>query len=90
MPCASRYRNKKHSINYTWHICHVINCKIMRRLKKHEKSRYKEAMKFAPLKQQIIVIWWDIFCPKKREKFHTCIMSGMHWKAAFKDAENKE
>lgn len=60
----------------------------MRKLTEQDKKMYDRATKFAPAKQLFMVAWWDIFCPKKREKLHKCITSGMHWGVAYMMAKN--
>lgn len=60
----------------------------MRRLTEQDRKMYDRATQFAPAKQLFMMAWWDIFCPKKREKLHKCIATGMHWQAAYTIAKN--
>ena len=70
------------------YVCCYKLIKIMRRLTEQEKKMYDRATKFATSKQLFMLSWWDIFCPKKREKLHKCIISGIHWDVAYTIAKN--
>ena len=58
------------------------------KLTEQDKVMYDRATEFAPAKQLFMMVWWDFFYPKKREKLHRCITSGMHWQAAYTIAKN--
>ena len=70
------------------YVCCYKLIKIMRRLTEQEKKMYDRATKFATSKQLFMLSWWDIFYPKKREKLHKCIISGIHWDVAYTIAKN--
>jgi len=60
----------------------------MRILTEQDRKMYDRATELAPYRQLFMMAWWDIFYPKKREKLHKCIISGMHWGAAYTIAKN--
>ena len=43
---------------------------------------YQRAMKYAPIKEVLLIIWWFIFRHKRYKKMNKCILLGYHWKAA--------
>lgn len=60
----------------------------MRKLTEEDRKMYDRATEFAPNRQILMMVWWDLFYPKKMNKLHKCITSGMTWYAAYTIAKN--
>jgi len=53
-----------------------------------QKKALNEAMRYAPLHQVIIALFWAIFKKRKAKELMRLIEIGMNWKYAFEDAKN--
>jgi len=60
----------------------------MRKLTPKQKIMIDRAIKDAPIKQQLVWLWWEIFNTQKSDTLIRCITAGMTWYAAYTIAKN--
>jgi len=58
------------------------------KLTQNQKTALNEAMRYAPLHQVIIALFWAIFKKRKAKELMRLIEKGLYWKYAFEDAKN--
>jgi len=60
----------------------------MRELTKSEQVKLDIAVRQNNNEWQLFkLVWWDWFCPKKRDMFIEGIMAGKSWRFAYEDAK---
>ena len=60
----------------------------MRKLTQEQKQMMDRAIKFAPIRQRFMWVWWEIFCHRKSDKLIKCVEVGMTWFTAYTIAKN--
>jgi hypothetical protein len=60
----------------------------MKKLSSEDIKILNEVTKYIPIKQQLILVWWDIFYPKKRELLFYKLQQGMSWYFAYTETKN--
>lgn len=60
----------------------------MNKLTLKQKQKMDRAIKYAPLRQVFMWVWWEFFYPKKAATLINRVEAGMSWNAAYTIAKN--
>ena len=61
----------------------------MRTLTPEIKKLLDETTKYTPIRQLILFVVWDVFCPKRRDIVIKSLQLGKSWRFAFEDGKQK-
>ena len=59
----------------------------MTKLSKEDRELFNSRLDYAKAWQLFVIVWWDIFIPRKSRRLMKCLKDGMNFHAAFKDAK---